>query len=148
MGAVGNRSRDVLSRPSGSRVRSTRAPEENAANKSKRRRRGSSPATAVAAPASSGEPWLITEFATVWQALGYSGEEAANLTARMELMMQIESIVESNGRTQAAAAEKCGISQPRMNDLLRHRVDKFSMDALVNRAPALGRRIDFELLAA
>ena len=80
--------------------------------------------------------------------MGYSDEDAANLTARAELMMQIEDIVRMNGWTQAAAARRCGVSQPRMNDLLRHRVDKFSIDALINIATALGRRVNFELLAA
>ena len=63
-------------------------------------------------------------------------------------MMQIETLIEQNGWTQAAAAKRCGVSQPRINDLLRGKIDKFSIDALVNIATALGKRIDFALKAA
>ena len=63
-------------------------------------------------------------------------------------MRQIEGIIKEAGWTQAAAAKRCGVSQPRINDLLRGRIDKFSIDALVNMATALGRRVDFELKAA
>jgi predicted XRE-type DNA-binding protein len=43
--------------------------------------------------------------------------------------------------TQAEAAERCGVTQPRINDLLRGRIARFSLDALVNIAAALGRKI-------
>jgi predicted XRE-type DNA-binding protein len=46
------------------------------------------------------------------------------------------------------AAERCGVTQPRINDLLRGRVSRFSLDALVNIATALGRRVSVELEAA
>jgi predicted XRE-type DNA-binding protein len=63
-------------------------------------------------------------------------------------MRQIEEIVTENGWTQADAAKRCGVSQPRINDLLRGKISKFSIDALVNMATALGKRIDFGLKAA
>jgi predicted XRE-type DNA-binding protein len=51
-------------------------------------------------------------------------------------------------KTQAEAAKQCGISQPRMNDLLRGRISRFSLDALVDSATALGCRVRLELRAA
>ena len=57
-------------------------------------------------------------------------------------------IVKESGWTQTAAADQCGVTQPRMNDLLRGRVSRFSLDALVNIATAIGRRVHFELEAA
>ena len=65
--------------------------------------------------------------------------------ARAELMQQIAAIVKDSGWTQTEAAEHCGITQPRMNDLLRGRVSRFSLDALVNIATAIGRRVHMEL---
>lgn len=91
---------------------------------------------------------MIEGCESVWEALGFSPNEAANLQARAVLMRQIEGIIKEAGWTQAAAAKRCGVSQPRINDLLRGRIDKFSIDALVNMATALGRRVDFELKAA
>ncbi len=50
--------------------------------------------------------------------------------------------------TQADAAKHCGVTQPRINDLLRGRISRFSLDALVNIAAALGKRVHIELEAA
>lgn len=90
----------------------------------------------------------IESYASVWDALADTPEEAANLRARADLMRQIAAIVDENGWTQAEAAERCGVTQPRMNDLLRGRVSRFSLDALVNIATAIGRRVHVELEAA
>jgi predicted XRE-type DNA-binding protein len=58
-----------------------------------------------------------------------------------DLMMKIEAIVKENGWTQVEAAKRCGVTQPRINDLLRGRIARFSLDALVNIASALGRKV-------
>lgn len=87
-------------------------------------------------------------YASVWDALADTPEQAANLQARAELMQQIANVVGSSGWTQEEAARRCGVTQPRINDLLRGRVSRFSLDALVNIATALGRRVHIELQAA
>jgi predicted XRE-type DNA-binding protein len=87
-------------------------------------------------------------YASVWDALADTPEQAANLRTRAELMQQIAEIVQTSEWTQADAASHCGVTQPRMNDLLRGRVSRFSLDALVNIATALGRRVHIELEAA
>jgi len=87
-------------------------------------------------------------YASVWDALADTKEQAANLRARAELMRQIAEVVKGSGWTQVEAASRCGITQPRINDLLRGRVSRFSIDALVNIATALGRTVHFELQAA
>jgi predicted XRE-type DNA-binding protein len=84
-------------------------------------------------------------FANVWDAIGDTPEEAANLTLRSELMDEIESIIKKSGWTQAEAAKQCGVTQPRINDLLRGRIARFSIDALVNIAAALGRKVRVSL---
>ena len=85
------------------------------------------------------------EFANVWDALADTPEEAANLTQRSELMEEIETIIKQNGWTQKVAAKQCGVTQPRINDLLRGRISRFSIDALVNIASALGRKVRVSL---
>jgi predicted XRE-type DNA-binding protein len=85
---------------------------------------------------------------SVWDALADTPEQAANLRARAELMQQIAEIVKESGWTQVEAAARCGVTQPRMSDLLRGRVSRFSLDALVNIATAIGRRVHVELEAA
>ena len=87
-------------------------------------------------------------YESVWDALADTPEQAANLRARAELMQKIAAIVKKHRWTQVAAAQRCGITQPRMNDLLRGRVSRFSLDALVNIATAIGRRVHMELESA
>jgi predicted XRE-type DNA-binding protein len=87
-------------------------------------------------------------YANVWDALADTPEEAANLRMRAALMKQIADLVRSKGWTQTEAAERCGITQPRMNDLLRGRISRFSLDALVNLAAALGSRVTVKLVHA
>ena len=87
----------------------------------------------------------VETFSSVWDAVADTPEQAANLQARAELMRQIAEIIKANEWKQAEAAEHCGVTQPRINDLLRGRVSRFSLDALVNIATALGRRVHLEL---
>lgn len=87
-------------------------------------------------------------YASVWDAIADTPEEAANLRVRSELMDQITAVIEESGWTQVEAAKHCGVTQPRINDLLRGRISRFSLDALVNIASALGRRVHVELEAA
>ena len=56
-------------------------------------------------------------------------------------------MVNDKAWTQTEAAKQCGVTQPRMNDLLRGRVSRFSLDALVNIATAIGRRVHVEIEA-
>ncbi len=90
----------------------------------------------------------VEEYSSVWDAIADTPEEAANLRVRSELMDKIEMIIEGNGWTQVEAAEHCRVTQPRINDLLRGRISRFSVDALVNIAAALGCRVHLEVEAA
>ena len=87
-------------------------------------------------------------FNRVWDAIADPPEQAANLQARAELIQKITIIINANDWKQADAAAHCGVTQPRINDLLRGRVSRFSLDALVNIAAALGQRVHVELKAA
>jgi len=87
-------------------------------------------------------------YASVWDVLADTPEQAANLQARADLMRQIAELIQAEGWKQVEAAERCGVTQPRINDLLRGRVSRFSLDALVNIATALGRRVSVELEVA
>lgn len=87
-------------------------------------------------------------FSSVWDALADTPEEAENLRLRSALMQQIAAIIARAEWTQAEAAERCGVSQPRVNDLIRGRITRFSLDALVNIASALGRKVSVRLIKA
>jgi predicted XRE-type DNA-binding protein len=87
-------------------------------------------------------------YASVWDAIADTPQQAANLRARAELMQKIVTRLRKHNWTQAEAARHCGVTQPRINDLLRGRVSRFSLDALVNIATALGFRVRVDLEAA
>lgn len=82
---------------------------------------------------------------SVWDALEDSPDVAANLKARSDLMIDIEQVVIDWNITQAGAAKRLGVSQPRLNDLLRGRINKFSLDALVNMAAACGLKVEIHI---
>ncbi|MEO8909168.1 MAG: XRE family transcriptional regulator [Gemmatimonadaceae bacterium] len=74
----------------------------------------------------------------VFKDAGFPPEEAAHLLIRTDLMIQIEKILEERGLTQAKAAKLLGVSQPRVSDLVRGRIDLFSIDTLVGLLARLG----------
>ncbi len=73
--------------------------------------------------------------------LGFDKPEAENLKLRSELMMRIESFYRASGMTQIAAAKTLGLTQPRLNALLKGRIGQFSLDALVNIAGRAGLNV-------
>ncbi len=89
-----------------------------------------------------------TTFNNVWDAIADTPAEAANMAARAELMNQIAALIKRNEWTQTQAAQECSVTQPRINDLLRGRVSRFSLDALVNIASNLGQRVHVHIEAA
>ena len=74
----------------------------------------------------------------IFRDIGFDKAEAENLKLRSALMMRIEDWVKASGLTQAAAAKLLGLTQPRLNAMLKGRIDLFSLDALVNIASKAG----------
>ena len=78
----------------------------------------------------------------VFEDLGFEKEEAENLKVRASLMATIRRIIDDEGLTQARAAELFGVTQPRISDVVRGKIELFSIDALVNMVAASGRQVD------
>jgi len=79
--------------------------------------------------------------------LGFSPEEAAVLAMRAKLMADLRQYIESKGLTQQQAAEKLGIAQSRVSDLVRGKWEKFSLEMLITLEARLGRKVSVELAA-
>jgi len=75
---------------------------------------------------------MSKEFTNVWDAIEQDPAKAANLKLRSELMIKISAYVKKSKLSQTQAAEKLGISQPRLNDVLKGRIGKCTVDRLVN----------------
>ena len=87
-------------------------------------------------------------FASVWDAIEDSQSEAASMKARAQLMRVLQKAVRDWDLSQKAAADRLGLTQPRLNDLLRGKIDKFSLDALFDLAGRVGLKVSIALRKA
>jgi len=84
----------------------------------------------------------------VFRDLGFSAEESAHLLVRADLLLQLQKRLAAQELTQVQAARLLHVSQPRVSDLLRGRIDLFSTDSLIDMLARLGVRVRFVLKPA
>ena len=77
----------------------------------------------------------------VFRDVGFSAGQAEHLRVRADLIIKIEKVLRSRGLTQREAASVMGVSQPRVSDLMRGKIDAFSSDALIDMLGRLGLRV-------
>lgn len=80
--------------------------------------------------------------------IGFPPEQANNLLLRADMMIRIEDLVRRSGMTQQAAARMLGVTQSRLNQLLKHKIEHFSLDALVNMLAKAGMRVELKVKKA
>jgi len=83
---------------------------------------------------------LTRSSGNVFRDLGFSPDEAEYLKVRAELMVNLQKVITARGLKQAEAAELLGVTQPRVSDLMRGRIDLFSIDTLIDMLARLGIR--------
>ena len=86
------------------------------------------------------------QFASVWDAIEDTPEEAENMKLRSGLMVALKAHISRVGLTQSQAAKIFGVTQPRISDLMRGKINLFGLDALVNMAAAAGLQIELRVL--
>ncbi len=91
---------------------------------------------------------MSQEYASVWGTIEGDQVKAANLKLRSELMMEVSAYVKKSGLTQSSAAEKLGTTQPRLNDVLKGRIEKCTVDRLVNMLAAVGYKVNLHISRA
>ncbi|HGF4014675.1 helix-turn-helix domain-containing protein [Burkholderia cenocepacia] len=84
-------------------------------------------------------------YANVWDAIEHEPPEAANMKLRSELMIALKQRIARLELSQAEAAKQLGVTQPRVSDLMRGKINLFGLDALVNMASAVGLRVDLQV---
>ena len=87
-------------------------------------------------------------FASVWDAIEDTPAEAENMKLRSALMQTLNKKIRANGWTQQEAADQLGVTQPRVSDLQRGKINVFAIDALVNMLVAAGMHIEMQVLEA
>lgn len=84
-------------------------------------------------------------FASVWDAIEDTSEAAENMKLRSVLMIALKAHIARAGLSQSQAAKVFGVTQPRVSDLMRGKINLFGLDALVNMAAAAGQHIDLRI---
>lgn len=88
------------------------------------------------------------KFASVWDAIEDTPEAAENMKLRSALMMALKDYIVRAWLTQAQAAKRFGVTQPRVSDLMHGKIDLFAIDTLVNMATAAGLHVEMRILEA
>lgn len=86
--------------------------------------------------------------ASVWEAIEDTPAEVENMKLRSVLMMALKAHITRTGMSQAQAAKLFGVTQPRVSDLMRGKINLFGIDALVNMAVAAGLHVEMRVLEA
>ena len=79
---------------------------------------------------------------TIFSVVGFPPDQSANMHLRAQLMIEVEVILKARKMTQVEAAALFVVSQPRVSNLLKGRIDKFTLDTLINWLSKLGRRVE------
>ena len=87
-------------------------------------------------------------FESVWDAIEDTPQDAENMRLRSHLLIALTDRIRSKGWTQRVAAERLGVTQPRVSDLMRGKIDLFSLDTLVNMVAAAGLHVELSVSAA
>jgi len=88
------------------------------------------------------------QFASVWDAIEDTPAAAENMKLRSALMMALQAHIANSTLSQSQTAKLFGITQPRVSDLVRGKIDLFSLDALVNMATAAGMHVEMRIREA
>lgn len=84
-------------------------------------------------------------FANVWDAIEDDPATAENLKLRSSLMLALKRYIQREGFTQTEAARVFGVTQPRMSNLVRGKINSFGLDLLVKMATTAGLRVSMKI---
>lgn len=87
-------------------------------------------------------------YQSVWDAIEDTPAEAENMKLRSMLIMALKDHIQSNGWSQKEAAQHLSITQPRVSDLIRGKIDLFGLDTLVNMLSAVGLHVELRIKSA
>ena len=87
-------------------------------------------------------------FSSVWDAIEDTPAAAENMKLRSALMIALKGHIERRGWTQAEAARRFGVTQPRVSDLMRGKINLFGLDMLVNMAASAGLHVEMHIADA
>lgn len=91
---------------------------------------------------------MTQRFESVWDAIEDTPQEAENMKVRSAMMMQIEDYIKRHKLSQDEAAKRFGVTQPRISELMRGKIQLFAIDKLVSMATHAGLKVEFTIAEA
>lgn len=91
---------------------------------------------------------MTKRFESVWDAIEDTPQEAENMKVRSAMMMQIEDYIKRHKLSQDEAAKHFGVTQPRISELMRGKIQLFAIDKLVSMATHAGLKVEFTIAEA
>lgn len=88
---------------------------------------------------------MSDRFKSVWDAIEDTQHTAASMKIRSQLMMALQEYLKNNKMTQTQAAKLLGVTQPRVSDLVRGRIDLFSLESLVDMITSIGLAVEISI---
>lgn len=91
---------------------------------------------------------MSDKFKSVWDAIEDTPHQAASMKIRAELMIALQEHLKKSRLTQIKAAKQLNVTQPRVSDLMRGRIDLFSLDSLVDMITSIGLEVEISIKKA
>ncbi len=88
---------------------------------------------------------MSERFDSIWDTIEDTPAQAENMRLRSSLMMALKDYIARQGLSQSQAAKLFGVTQPRVSDLLRGKIDLFGLDALVNMVANTGQHVELRI---
>ena len=88
---------------------------------------------------------MTEKYDNAWEALYDDPARAESLRIKSELMVRVEKYIQENGFIQKEAAKILGVSQPRVSDLVRGKIDRFTIDMLINMLSRVGIKVNIKI---
>jgi predicted XRE-type DNA-binding protein len=87
-------------------------------------------------------------YESIWDAIEDTPQRAASMKAKATLMIELQELLKQAGITQAEAAKKLGVTQPRISDLMRGRIELFSLESLMDMLSSAGMQVQLSVRKA
>ncbi|WP_350283772.1 XRE family transcriptional regulator [Nitrosomonas sp.] len=88
---------------------------------------------------------MSKKFESVWDAIEDTPQQAASMKMRSQLLIVLQEHLRNSGLTQLKAAELLGVTQPRVSDLMRGKIDLFSLESLIDMITSIGLKVEMNI---
>ncbi|BBL35774.1 hypothetical protein Nstercoris_02050 [Nitrosomonas stercoris] len=88
---------------------------------------------------------MSEKFESVWDAIENTPQQATSMKMRSQLLIILQKHLKNSGLTQSKAAKLLGVTQPRISDLMRGKIDLFSLESLIDMVASIGLKVEISV---